>query len=402
MSEPSPAQPLSSWLRPSRPRLLAAVLLAAGAFILPQSVPLEWYPLNHPGPGLNYLEITCAADVHGEMRIDYDLARDGHRPIDTIRVPVSPTQQAYTYTFPLPDAPITEVHVAPPKNGSLTIRQMRIINRRGEEIRRFPRDLFQVQRGVTEIAPLPDGLKLVATPGAPDPSTRIELFVPIIPEGMNHRNLLRCLLSTGYLALMLMILLLAVLFVFHRPRSWRDFLAHAGFLAALALCFSAVGNRGLIRNSICYARYVPPVPSPGLSLELDVASTFRFPAQLFWDTGAGMSESTSTRATYEPHDGLQTLRFALPATPVKALRLDPGDSAGTWTVRGLRLVDHGQRTRLNLPLDALVPIREIAHLEAGPDELHLVTTDGAKDPITEFKPAVVTAISGQLTVPSQP
>src|SRR6187455_205617 len=95
-------------------------------------------------------------------------------------------------------------------------------------------------------------------------------------------------------------------------------------------------------------------PHPSLRL------AFRFSAQLFWDSGAGMSESNSTRATYEPHDGLQTLRFALPAAPVKGLRLDPSNSAGEWTVRGLRLVDHGQRTRLNLPLDALIPVRDIA------------------------------------------
>jgi len=397
MNQPAADQARSSWLQPTWRHLAFAAAIAAGGFILPQDIPLEWYPLNNPGTDINYLEIACAADANGEVEIQYDLARIGHRPIDAIRWPISPTVQTYTYTFPLPDAPVTEMRVSPPQASSLNIRQMRIINRRGEEIRRFPRDLFQPLQGIAAIEPLPDGWQIAAAAGAANPSTRIELFVPIIPEGMNHRNLLRCLLSTGYLAMMLTILLLAVLFVFYRPRGWRDFLLHAAFLATLALLFSAVGNRGLIRNSLRYARYVPPVPSPGLSLEIDVASSFRFPAQLFWDTGAGMSESTSTRATYEPHDDLQTLRFALPATPVKALRLDPGDSAGQWTVRGLRLVDHGQRTRLSLPLDVLVPVREIDRLEVSDDRLHLATTRSASDPITEFKPETVAAISRQLS-----
>jgi len=257
--------------------------------------------------------------------------------------------------------------------------------------------LFKIERGIAAIEPLPDGLKLVAIPGAPDPSIRLELFVPIIPEGMNHRNLLRCMLSTGYLAMMLTILLLAVLFVFYRPRSWRDFLLHAGFLAGLALMFSAVGNRGLIRNSIRYARYVPPVAQPGLKLEVDVAGSFRFPAQLLWDAGQGMSEATSARTGYEPHTGLQTLRFALPATPIQSLRFDPADSPGQWTVRGVRIVDHGQRTRLALPLSDLTSVREFNRFEIDETGLHLATPAGASDPIIGFKPEAVAAINRLLS-----
>ena len=402
MSAPPPAEPTPDWFRPTWGRMAFAAALAAGAFLLPQEIPLEWYPLNEPGPDINYLEITCAADVNGEVQIEYDLARDGHRPIDGIRWPVSPTIQTYTYTFPLLDAPIVEMRVAPPKGGTLTIRQMRIVNRRNEEIRRFTRDHFRPQHEIAGIEPLPDGWKLVASPNATDPYARIELFSPIIPVGMDHRNLLRCLLSTGYLAMMLTILLLAVLFAFFRPAAWRDALRPIGFMVAIALCFAFVGNRGLIRNSLRYARYVPSVPQPGLKLEIDVASSFRTPAQLFWDTGAGMSETTSTRAIYEPHNNLQTLRFALPAGPIRSLRLDPGDSAGEWSVRGLRLVDNGQCTRLTLPLTDVVPVREIDHLDIEHDLLHLVTPGSARDPITGFKPEAIAAINQVLSLRARP
>lgn len=401
MPESANSAAQSDWLHPSGLKLALAATVALVGFLLPQEVPLEWYPLNHPGTDINYLEIACAANVNGEVHIDYDVASYGHRSFDSIRWPISPTTQTYTYTFPLPDAPITELHVSPPKGGSLTIRQLRVINRRGEEIRRFPRDLFRIERGITAIMPLSDAMKLVAAPGATDPSTRIELFARIVPEGMNRRNLLRCLLSTGYLAGMLTILLLAVLFIFYRPPGWRDALRHIAFLALIAFSFSLVGNRGLIRNSIRYASDVPPFAQPGLKLEIDVAATFRSPAQLFWDTGQGMSEAASARAPYEPHDGLQTIRFSLPPGPVKSFRLDPGDGAGEWSVRGIRVVDHGQRTRAVLPLDSLLVYREIARLEVENDHLHLVTTPGAGDPITNLKSEAVEAINHQLAAPAR-
>lgn len=391
---PSTGSEPPGWLGPSWGRLALATLVAALGFLLPQEVPLEWYPLNEPGTDINYLEISCAANVNGEVQIWYDLARNGHRPIDTIRIPISPTTQTFTYTFPLPDAPIVEMGVVPPlAGGVLTIRQMRIINRRGEEIRRFTRDLFRATHEIDAIVPLPDGWKIVSTDKATAPYARLELFSPIIPVDKDHRNLLRCLLSTGYLAGMLLILLLAVLTATWRPRSWRDFLVHAGFMAGLAVSFAFVGNRGLIRNSVNYARYVPPPILPGLSLEFDLESKGPSASQLFWDTGTGFSETESLRQPYEPHEGLQILRFALPGKPVKALRFDPSETEGKLLIRGIRLVDKGQNTRAVLPLDALVADRQIATLKAEATELSVETTPGATDPILQFKPAAVAMVN---------
>jgi hypothetical protein len=137
--------PEPSWLRPSWARLLVAGLVALIGFLIPQEIPLEWYPLNNPGTDINYLEISCASNVNGEVQIRYDPWLFGSRPFDNITIPISPTTQTFTYTFPLPDLPIVEMSVLPPKDGELTIRQMRIINRRNEEIRRFTRDLFRIQ-----------------------------------------------------------------------------------------------------------------------------------------------------------------------------------------------------------------------------------------------------------------
>ena len=392
MSDPSESSTADSAFRPTWRRGLFAAALAVGAFFLPQEVPLEWYPLNNPGTDINYLEISCAANVTGNVEISYDVAQRGHRPIDTIRWPISPTTQTYTYTFPLPDAPIVEMRVIPPTGGELTIRQMRIINRRNEEIRRFTHDLFRAERDTT-IAPSAEGWKLTSAPGATSPSTRIELFSPIIPVGKDHRNLLRCLLSTGYLSLMLWILLLAVLFTFYRPTGWRDLLLHLGFMASVAILFSFVGNRGLIRNSIHYAQYTHPPAIPGLNLEFDLISSGPSQAQLFWDTGNGLNEAESSRQDYESHQGLQILRFPLPAKPLKNLRFDPRGNTGRLEIRGIRIIDTGQRTQAVLPLISLQVVRDIAKLEAGRETLTIEVTPKGKDPITEFNPAVVDIVN---------
>lgn len=394
---PSAVSPEPSWLAPSWLRLALAAAVAVVGFLLPQEVPLEWYPLNEPGTDINYLELTCAADVNGTVRILYDVGMLGNRDFDNITIPISPTTQTFTYTFPLPDAPIVELRVYPPQDGALTVRQMRIINRRNEEIRRFTRDLFRPLNESVTLEPLPDGWKMVSAPGVVDPGARIELFSQIIPVGKDHRNLLRCLLSTGYLAGMLFILLMAVLTATWRPRGWRDFLVHAAFMAGLALLFAPVGNRGLIRNSLHFSRFQPPPPNPDLKLELDLTTTNpALQAQVFWDRGTGLSEADSFRVQPEPHNGLQTFRFALPREHLQALRFDPLNGATNLAIRGLRLVDGGQNTRLTLPLDSLRPVREITRLGVEDERLLVATDPAATDPILEFKPEVVARINAEL------
>lgn len=384
-----PAGDSPDWFAPTWGRWIFALVLAIGGFLLPQEVPLEWYPLNEPGQDILYVEITCASDKTGYFEIYYNTT-DGINELDKIYVPISPTTQTFTYTFPLKDAPIVELRLDPVGDGgTLTIRQMRIIDRRGNEVRRFTRNMFTPINQIAAIRPAADGWTITSTPGANDPYTRIELPSPIRAVGLSGRNLLRCLLSSGYLSLMLWILLLAVLFTFWRPKSWRDFFRHVGFMAAIAIPFALVGNRGLIRNSIHYARYVPPAPSTDLNLELDLSTDRALPAQLFWDTGQGYNEAQSVRANYEPHTSLQTIRLPLPKYEIRNLRFDPFDGAGRLDIRGIRIVDTGGVTRAVLPPDSLQAEREIAHLELKDEHLIVETLPGATDPILKFKPEAV-------------
>ena len=175
----------------------------------------------------------------------------------------------------------------------------------------------------------------------------------------------------------------------------------AAFLAFVALLFAAVGNRGLIKDSMRYARVPIESVKPGLRLEIDLAVDPPYLAQLFWDTGHGFNGVESVRRNYDPHTLYQTVRFDLPvlgkpAGSLRGLRFDPYDAAGTVRIFGIRIVDQGRRTRLRLPLDCLRGEREIASIEAQDSQVLIRTTPEARDPILTFTPAAVKAIEQTL------
>jgi hypothetical protein len=242
--------------QPTWPRILLAMGVAVIGFLIPQEIPLEYYSPNNPSSGLQYLEITCAANATGLVEILLNTGR-GFNAIETIQWPISPSDMAYTYTFPLADAPLLGLRLVPFEKGAgeLTITNFRIINRREQEIRRFTRDDFRLSHQIAGIAPTADGWKVVTALNATAPYSDIKLNRPLIAEGMDMRNFERCLLSWSYLSLMIWILLLAVYFALRCFTSLRGALRACAFLAFIAVLFSAVGNRGLIKNSIRFAHF---------------------------------------------------------------------------------------------------------------------------------------------------
>jgi hypothetical protein len=339
--------------RPTWRRGLFAVTVAVVAFLLPQEAPLVFYPLNNPSKGIVQLQITCASSVTGTTRIYLDSGH-GFNERETIAWPIAPSSQPYTYTFPLPDAPLCGLRLDPLDSGpgEFTITNLRLIERHGDEIRRFSRDSFAVLHNIEAPVPLSAGWKFIMAT-AEDPYACLAFPSPVIPEGMNARNLQRCLLSWGYLALMLWILLLAAYFALIRGRPWRDIARSAAFMAGISLLFAAVGNRGLIADSIRSARFHPAATQRILSLEFDLTVDRPSPAQLFWDTGAGFNETQSVSRNYEPDGRLQTLHFPLPAEPMRALRFDPLTDEGQLVVHCIRVVDQDRRTLRTVPLAAL-------------------------------------------------
>jgi hypothetical protein len=166
------------------------------------------------------------------------------------------------------------------------------------------------------------------------------------------------------------------------------------FLAGIALLFSAVGNRRLIRDAVSYANFELVPRAPVLRLEIDLAVNRPIQAQLFWDTGHGFNEDESLRRNYAPNSIVQTLRFDLPrGRPIRALRFDPFDAAGEIRLVGIRVMDSAWHTRLRLPVSALHASQQIAALEVRDDQAVVRTTPDATDPILEFNPDAAAAIS---------
>ncbi len=384
------------WYSPTLGRILFALLLALGGFWLPQEVPLVWYPLNEPGDDILYLEIKCAADGEGDVKI-YENLTHGINELDTISWPIAASENTYTYVFPLPDAPITELRLDPPAKGvALRVDNLRITDRRGKVIRQFPRDAIVPQHQIASLNSTPSGWEIRSTADSFDPYARIEIGAPIVAREMTPRNALRCALSSGYLAGMLWLILLAVLFTFWRPHSLKDAGVHLGYMALLAGAFALVGNRGLIRNSWHYSQFTPPPPSANVHMEMDLTTSIGNQAQIFWDTGNGISEADSHRATLTPSPNLQTLYFPLPAAQLNGLRLDPGDEAGSISIREIRIVDDQRVVREVLDLKALTPAHDIAEAAIETSffrPLKIVTTAGATDPVLLFSDEAVAQIN---------
>lgn len=384
---------MSALFVPTWRRVLSALALATAAFLLPQELPLEWYPLNDPGENVNLLQLTFAAHQDGEVQLFYDTGR-GFNENESIRIPVAPSKLPYTYTFPLPDAPLLHLRLDPlPGGGVIEVTEFKIINRAGQELRRFTRNHLVPAMEIAAITPTTQGWTVTSAPGAHNPQLLIRLDSPSLPEGMNARNLQRCLLSTGYVAGMLWLLLLTVGAILERPATWRAALGPVALMAMLALLFGAVANRGLIKNSVRHAAYIPPSVGTGLTLEVDLTSANPTLAQLFWNTGAGFNEAESLQHPLEHHQGLQILRFPLPELIIQALRLDPAVAQDRLFISGLRVTDAGGRTRTTIPTESLQSGQAIHARNPSAGGLRVHTAPASDDPILYFSAEAIANIN---------
>jgi hypothetical protein len=344
---------------PSWKRFLFAAALAFLAFLVPQEIALEWYPLNEPGNDIHYLEATMRSSNTGTLRFVYD-SGFGFKPPYDITVPIAPSDMAFTYTFPLPDGPLRKLFIDPPDApGEVEFTRLRIINRREEEMRNFFPDEFKLSPGL-ELQRTEHGWKLISDAKTSfDAGADID-FSPIRPIGMNGRNFLRCLLSWSYLSFMLWLIVLAIYFTFLNHRRGKDILRATAFLLAVCCLFSFVGNRGLIKNAYAISKKKPVSIPPGHELVLEVAAAE--PGEIVF-TQTPAASPLPEKATTQKLSGdfrLQTLRLPLAdsvALKELQLRLPPG----RVKLMPIRLLNGGKYTALEIPVAALTPPAEHIH-----------------------------------------
>ncbi len=77
---------------------------------------------------------------------------------------------------------------------------------------------------------------------------------------------------------------------------------------------------------------------PPNGLEMEIRSDHADTCQVFFDTGAGFSESESAKAVFPGDEKFRKLRFPCPGGRVDFIRIDPGTRKGPYFIRSLRLV----------------------------------------------------------------
>jgi hypothetical protein len=131
-----------------------------------------------------------------------------------------------------------------------------------------------------------------------------------------------------------------------------------------------------------------PVAAPTAAtfgFEITVTSSQPGFAQLFYDSGHGINETDSARATVEGNGAPRTLRFALPAGRYTALRFDPLDRAASMTLADAKIRDSSGSIVREFAGSDFKATQDIAFLQAGTGEiLHLEMTGAAADPITQI------------------
>lgn len=107
--------------------------------------------------------------------------------------------------------------------------------------------------------------------------------------------------------------------------------------------------------------------------------------QLFWDIGQGYNETDSSRQPLRVEPEPVVYRYMMPMGPMRALRFDPVDGMGKFTLTNARIVDHkGRVVREFAPAD-FVPEQQIArHLVRG-DTLEVEAAQGASDPVLSLR-----------------
>ena len=101
-------------------------------------------------------------------------------------------------------------------------------------------------------------------------------------------------------------------------------------------------------------------------------------AQLFWSDDMAFTEEQSVHAPLQPGTP-QRLRFLIPGTGVRWIRLDPSDGAGEIVIRGIQVVDQ-RGPVLDVPPMSLRPVNQVASMTSDGGAARIETTPGANDP----------------------
>ena len=105
--------------------------------------------------------------------------------------------------------------------------------------------------------------------------------------------------------------------------------------------------------------------------------------QVFFDVRTGFKRYSS-RQFVPRQSSWREIRLDLPKARIRKLRLDPAETAGTFGIRNLRVVDAEGTVRLVIPPAKIRPANQILSMIVHNGELEIQTPPGANDPILEI------------------
>lgn len=123
--------------------------------------------------------------------------------------------------------------------------------------------------------------------------------------------------------------------------------------------------------------------------------------QVFYDTGSGLSEGNSARASFVAGENKITL--PLPAVRLRALRIDPDASVAHMQLNSVVIEKEGSVQ--TLPLAGMRAVQEIKAIEPGPSGLHISMMPGATDPqlglTIQQDPSSYSIVSARISLASR-
>ncbi len=133
--------------------------------------------------------------------------------------------------------------------------------------------------------------------------------------------------------------------------------------------------------------FVVRTPTVPATLQLNLATKVAGAIQVYFDTGSGYAESHSERQSLKATDGTPAeYTFSLPASKLRALRIDPLTNPGSARIERVQIVGANGAALRQPTVAALHPLSEVASLqETSPGVWSLSTTNDSLDCSLEWR-----------------
>jgi hypothetical protein len=129
----------------------------------------------------------------------------------------------------------------------------------------------------------------------------------------------------------------------------------------------------------------------GTVLEIEMRPTGGTAAQIFWtSTWAFSAEESSTLPLHQRPGEYERFRFPLPSRPLLFIRFDPINGAGEVLIRSMRVLDRDGRTVRTIDPIVMAALYQIEGIVPVGQDVRVVTTKNADDPMLMFKSAWLT------------